>query len=328
MILVLGSWFLVGELGGFTSESMTQDTGLRTQHSTTWHVTYGITGNGGKEHLWEPVAALASWLLEENISFVLDPKLAHGLSERGLLDAGVCAEYADNDLPTTSDVVLSFGGDGTLLNSARMVGAAETPILGVNIGRLGFLTGVEVHSVHEAIRELERGDYRVEARSLLEGRIEDNEATFYAANDFLVTRADSTQMISLEVEVDGVYLNRYWADGLLIATATGSTAYSLSVGGPIIAPGSGVICISPVAPHTLTVRPIVLSERSVVRILASANQGAYTLAADGIPYHVDDPSRSIEIKESPRRMRLVQLSHRDYFDTLRQKLGWGMGRKA
>jgi len=291
-------------------------------------VTYGITGNGTKEHLWEPVAELSEWLLEEGIPFVLQPNLARGLSERRLLPSDVCGERSRDDLPTACDIVLSFGGDGTLLNSLRTVGAAETPILGVNIGRLGFLTGVEVHDVRKAIQEMERGDYRVEARAMLEAHVEDQREPLYAANEFMITRADSTQMIALEVEVDGVYLNRYWADGLLVATATGSTAYSLSVGGPIIAPGSGVICITPVAPHTLTVRPIILSERSVVRVSASPGQGTYTLAADGIPSHVDDPARSIEIRESSRRMRLVQLSHRDYFETLRQKLGWGMGHKA
>ena len=289
---------------------------------------YGITGNGEKEQLWEPVADLAKWLLEEDIPFVLHPALAGGLIERRLLDEETCRERSREDLPSACDIVLSFGGDGTLLNSLREVGAAETPILGVNIGRLGFLTGVEVDSVRDAISEMERGDYRVEARSMLEARIDGDRKTMYAANEFLVTRADSTQMIALDVEVDGVYLNRYWADGLLVATATGSTAYSLSVGGPIIAPGSGVICITPVAPHTLTVRPIILPERIVVRVMASRSQGPYTLAADGIPHHVDDPDRVIEIRESSRKMRLVQLSHRDYFETLRQKLGWGMGHKA
>ncbi|HUF10245.1 MAG TPA: NAD(+)/NADH kinase [Rhodothermales bacterium] len=289
---------------------------------------YGITGNGEKERLWEPVADLATWLLEGDIPFVLHPTLAAGLIERRLLDEETCSERSREDLPSACDIVLSFGGDGTLLNSLREVGAAETPILGVNIGRLGFLTGVEVDSVRDAIGEMERGDYRVEARSMLEARIEGDHQTMYAANEFLVTRADSTQMIALDVEVDGVFLNRYWADGLLVATATGSTAYSLSVGGPIIAPGSGVICITPAAPHTLTVRPIILPERIVVRVMASRSQGPYTLAADGIPRHVDDPDRVIEIRESSRKMRLVQLSHRDYFETLRQKLGWGMGHKA
>lgn len=291
-------------------------------------MTYGITGNGSKEHLWEPVTGLAKWLLAEDIPFVLQPDLASGLADRRLLDRQVCSERAREDISTTCDIVLSFGGDGTLLNSLRLVGAAETPILGVNIGRLGFLTGVEVHNVREAIQEMERGDYRVEARSMLEAHVEDQRETLFAANEFMITRADSTQMIALEVEVDGVYLNRYWSDGLLVATATGSTAYSLSVGGPIIAPGSGVICITPVAPHTLTVRPIILSEKSVVRVSATQGQGTFTLAADGIPHHVDDPTRTIEIKESARKMRLVQLSHRDYFETLRQKLGWGMGHKA
>ena len=289
---------------------------------------YGITGNGEKEQLWEPVADLATWLLKEDIPFVLHPALAGGLIERRLLDEKICRERSREDLPSACDIVLSFGGDGTLLHSLREVGAAETPILGVNIGRLGFLTGVEVHSVRDAIGEMERGDYRVEARAMLEARIEGDRQTIYAANEFLVTRADSTQMIALDVEVDGVYLNRYWADGLLVATATGSTAYSLSVGGPIIAPGSGVICITPVAPHTLTVRPIILPERIVVRVMASRSQGPYTLAADGIPRHVDNADRVIEIRESSRKMRLVQLSHRDYFETLRQKLGWGMGHKA
>ena len=233
---------------------------------------YGITGNPYKDLLWKPVADLIGWLLEQDIAFRLHPNVADGLVERELVSPNVASSARTDNLAEGCDVVLSFGGDGTLLNTAREIGSAGTPILGVNIGRLGFLTGVEVVHVREAIREIHNGRHEVERRMTLEATLAGYPDPMRALNEILVTRTGSAQMISIEVAVDGVFLNRYWADGLIVATSTGSTAYSLSVGGPIIAPGSGVVVVTPVAPHTLTVRPIVLSSNSESQVAQLVEQ--------------------------------------------------------
>jgi NAD+ kinase len=286
---------------------------------------YGITGNPTKNLIWEPVADLIGWLLERDLAFRLDPEISQGLTSRGLVSETVTAHAETPELPDGCDVILSFGGDGTLLNTVRSLGSAKTPILGVNIGRLGFLTGVEVEHVREAILSMERGDFEVQRRLTLEAEVGDLDVRLRALNEILVTRTGSAHLISVEVTVDGVFLNRYWSDGLIVATSTGSTAYSLSVGGPIIVPGSGVIVVTPVAPHTLTVRPVVLPNASEIRVVVNTPDVSYTVAGDGVGPTLTEPAVPITIRRSADSVRLVKLPDRDYFDTLRRKLAWGAG---
>jgi NAD+ kinase len=286
---------------------------------------YGITGNPHKDLLWEPVAELIGWLLEQDIGFVLQSDIADGLRQRRLISGSVADHARASDWREGCDVVLSFGGDGTLLNTARHLGISKTPILGVNIGRLGFLTDVEVEHVRESIQLMEAGDFEVERRLTLEATVGDRDEKLRALNEILVTRTGSAHLISIEVAVDGVLLNRYWADGLIVATSTGSTAYSLSVGGPIIAPGSRVVVVTPVAPHTLTVRPIVLPFDSKIRVEVHSPDVSYTVAGDGVGPTLTEPGIPVNVRRSEDSVRLVKLPNRDYFDTLRKKLAWGAG---
>ena len=287
---------------------------------------YGITGNPNKDLLWKPVADLIGWFLEEGLDFALLSRIAEGLVDRDLIAADVARQAAVTDLGQGCDIVLSFGGDGTLLNTARVLGSSDTPILGVNIGRLGFLTRVEVDDIQEAIRAIEEGLYETEKRLALEAHIEGHADILRALNEILITRTGSAQMISIEVEVDGTFLNRYWADGLIVATSTGSTAYSLSVGGPIIAPGSGVVVVTPVGPHTLTVRPIILADDSEIVVRVKTPEASYAVAADGSGPTLDQADVPVTIRRSARGVQLVKLPDQDYFDTLRRKLGWGVVR--
>ncbi len=286
---------------------------------------YGITGNLHKNLLWEPAADLIGWLLERDLEFRLHSEVADGLLERGLLVEAVVDRARIDDLADRCDLVLSFGGDGTLLNTARILGSSGTPILGVNIGRLGFLTGVEVDFVRKAILAIEAGRFEIAERLTLEARIDGSTEPLRALNEILITRTASAQMISIEVSVDGVFLNHYRSDGLIVATSTGSTAYSLSAGGPIIVPGSGVIVVTPVAPHTLTVRPVVLPNESEVSIRVTTPGVSYTIAADGEGPTLDRAGVAVTISKSKNSVRLVRLEGRDYFDTLRKKLAWGAG---
>lgn len=287
---------------------------------------YGITGNTRKGKLWTPVAGLVSWLVEMDLSFCLTADIARGLAERDLLDAAICQAHAVPDLAAAADVILSFGGDGTLLHSAHEVGTRETPILGVNIGRLGFLADIEVGHVQETIQRLERGDYRTERRMVLAAEIVGTEegGTNWALNEFVLERSGPSGLLSMEVTVDGVHLNDYWADGLIISTATGSTAYSLSVGGPIVAPGCNVIILTPLAPHSLTVRPIVLPDASVVHIRVIDHQQPYVLAADGRSAEFHRPGITFAIRRARHTVNLVKLPEQHYFQTLRSKLMWGV----
>lgn len=291
-------------------------------------MTYGITGNPTKERLWDPLADLVSWLLARDLPFCLHRDVARGLAERGLVGDAVCDERSTPDLASEADLVLSFGGDGTLLRTAHELGTEGAPILGVNIGRLGFLADIQVGQVQDAILELEEGAFSVEARMALDIAVDGVPADElelpnpWALNEFVLDRSGAAGLIRIEVKVDGTPLNTYWADGLIVATPTGSTAYSLSTGGPIIAPGSGVVILTPIAPHTLTVRPIVLP--ASVEIEASVREGCpYVLAADGRSTVFEREGVTLRIRRAAHAVPLVKLHDQHFFQTLRSKLMWG-----
>jgi NAD+ kinase len=251
--------------------------------------------------------------------------VAQGLADRGLIDAGAYGRCEVDELAESVDLVLSFGGDGTLLNTSHLVGTRETPILGVNIGRLGFLTGAEVGEMEAAIRQIEAGEHIVEPRTVLAAEVEGVEdgAPRWALNDCVIAKTGSASMISVKVHVDGFYLNDYWADGLIVATPTGSTAYSLAAGGPLLAPDSGVLALTPIAPHTLTTRPIVLPNRVEVSLHVTTSDASFLFAHDGKSEVVERDGVTITVRRAAHDVRLVRLQGRGYFQTLRNKLSWG-----
>lgn len=287
---------------------------------------FGIAGNADKPLLWTPVAELIQWMHERDIDYCLHPLIAEGLRVRQTLDAALLDEHCTANLGLDADIVLSFGGDGTLLNTAHEIGIHQTPLLGVNIGRLGFLADVEIGQVQQAVAEILAGRYRIEPRLVLaaEFEIEGERKQYWALNEFVLARGSPLAMISLDVKVDDIPLNTYWADGLIFATPTGSTAYSLSVGGPIVMPGSDVILISPLSPHTLTVRPFVLPASCRIEVQVDAGDQAYLLAADGKSKLIDEQRLPITVRQARHRIHLIKLLDQHYFQTLRNKLAWGV----
>ena len=288
---------------------------------------YGITGNTSKDELWQPVAALVTWLAEHGLPFYLHTNVARGLLERDLVPAALGRQQSQSDLGDKIDILLSFGGDGTMLRSAHEVGALGIPILGINIGRMGFLADIDVGHVQETIRRLENDDYSIDQRLVLAVEIEGpaEAERHWALNDVVIARAGPTGLIAIDVVVDGTPLNRYWADGLIISTPTGSTAYSLAVGGPIVAPGSNVILLSPIAPHSLTVRPVVLPSGCVIEVHVVDSRKPYVLAIDGMSTESHEEDVKITIRRGPHRINLVKFTGQHYFRTLRTKLSWGGG---
>jgi len=209
---------------------------------------------------------------------------------------------------------------------------SETPILGINIGRLGFLAAIEVRDMIAAVEQIEAGAYHIDARTTLQARVEGYQAVLpwgWALNEWVVEREGPAGLISVDVRVDDVPLNDYWADGLIIATPTGSTAYSLAAGGPIVMPGSGVMTLSPLAPHALTVRPIILPDTATLSItVQTPGRQAYILAGDGASASIESDDVTVHIARGPQQVRLVRLTDQHYFDTLRTKLMWGADRNA
>ena len=292
-------------------------------------MTYGILGNLNKDALWPALAEVTAWLGERGLTYRLDRPLADGLEARGIAFDAASA----TDAPVAGvDVLLSFGGDGTMLRAAHRAGTPGPPILGVNVGRLGYLTRADVGEVAGVLAQVEAGAFRVEERTTLDVRLDGAEAPglpSWALNDVVVDKSGTTSMIQIEATVDGDFLNTYWADGLVVATPTGSTAYSLSVGGPIVVPSGGdtdVVVVAPIAPHTLTARPIVLPAACTLELRVATRGDAYAFAVDGmstlLPGHLE---ATIRIGRSPRTVRLVTFPGRDVFSTLRDKLSWGKG---
>ena len=293
-------------------------------------MTYGITGNPTKDALWHPLAELVAWLDAEGLPYRIDRPLADGLAQRGGPDPGGTVTDSPAD---GTDLVLSFGGDGTLLRTAHRVDG--TPILGVNIGRLGFLTKAEVGEVRELIEAAEAGHTGVEERMTLAVEVEGaasgpsperplGDVPDWALNDVVVDKSGTTSMIQVEAHVGDDFLNTYWADGLVVATPTGATAYALSVGGPILAPGTDTLVVAPIAPHTLTARPIVLPCFSELVLRVETRDHPFAFACDGVSTLLDGGA-TVRIRRAEHVVRLVTLPDRDYFQTIRDKLSWGQG---
>jgi NAD+ kinase len=223
------------------------------------------------------------------------------------------------------DAFLSIGGDGTLLESVTHIGKAETPILGINTGRLGFLATISREETERALQLLFNKEFSIDKRTML--RLESNNKLFnnlnFALNDFTVVKKDSSSMITMHTYIDGEFLNSYWADGLIVATPTGSTGYSLSCGGPLVFPHSSNFVITPVSPHNLTVRPIVVSDSSEITFEVEGRSKNFLVSLDSRTAVVD-ASVKLKVKKERFHTHLIQLEDQHYFKTLRQKLNWGL----
>jgi NAD+ kinase len=225
-----------------------------------------------------------------------------------------------------ADLMLSIGGDGTMLRAATFIGDSELPLIGVNLGRLGFLATLQRENVVEALERFSSGNYRVEERSLLQAQLKGESGAFgkidYALNEVAVSRKDTTSMITIETWLDGVYLTTYWADGLLIATPTGSTGYSLSCGGPVVSPHSSSFVVTPVAPHHLNARPLIIEDRTEIRLKVDSREPQHLVSLDSRISTVDN-GQELCIRKAPFVLKLVVFEEDHFFQTLREKLLWG-----
>ena len=223
------------------------------------------------------------------------------------------------------DFFLSIGGDGTLLDSVCLVGNKEIPILGLNTGRLGFLANVATDKIEDAIEQLAMGNYQIESRTLLS--LSSSKTLFhgvnFALNEFTIHKKDTSSMITVHTYIDEKYLNSYWADGLIVATPTGSTGYSLSCGGPLISPGAKNFVITPVSPHNLNVRPIIVSDESEIRFEIEGRTDKFMISLDSRSTSISSALK-LSVKKEAFSAKLVKLPSYHFFDTLRQKLHWGL----
>lgn len=241
-------------------------------------------------------------------------------------DADIFNHY--EDIKDDTDFLISVGGDGTFLETLDLVRDSGIPILGINIGRLGFLSSVSKDEIDYSVSSLVSGNYILEKRALLQ--LTEPKELFgdlsFALNEMTISRKESTSLMMIEVYVDDKLLNSYWSDGLIVATPTGSTAYSLSCGGPIVTPGSENFLITPIATHNLTVRPVVIRDDSLIRIKAEGRDKQFFVSLDS-KFKSIKVNTEIQLQKADYSINLVQMKNKNFFSTIREKLNWGLDKR-
>ena len=265
----------------------------------------------------EIVCGLLDWLDERGIQYRCDEQTARY--------ADLDQFYSRQELPDGTDLIIVLGGDGTLLSAARFVAGRDIPLFAVNLGHLGFLTAIRVDDLFPELERALRGEHRIGRRRMVDCElVRDGKpmATYSALNDVVITKSELARMIDLDTHVDNHFVAAYKADGLIVATPTGSTAYSLSAGGPVIFPQVSAFCITPICPHMLTNRPVIVPDSSVIRILNHGEDGTF-LTIDG---QVGEPlfqGDHVICRSSEKTIQLIRPPKMLFFDVLREKLKWG-----
>ncbi len=284
---------------------------------------FGIWANTDKTVFWDTFPSIIDWAKKNNLQLFITTRI-----ESRLKNSDFDYKLINNaDDFNKVDFVLSLGGDGTILSLARAVAERGTPILGIHLGELGFLAEVVLNDMYSRLDEVLNGDFLIQKRMVIKCSVlnENGSKTFHALNDIVVDRGKSHRLLNCELFANGNFVADYKADGLIASTPTGSTAYSLSSGGPIVIPTFGSIVVTPISPHTLTLRPIVFSDDHILTISFPKNSlGDMALAIDGQVDEYLNPAAKVEIQKSPFEINMINFKDSNYFSTLRSKLGWGV----
>ncbi|MBQ0072917.1 MAG: NAD kinase [Prevotella sp.] len=288
---------------------------------------FAIFGNEYQAKKSQAVFKIIALLQQKEAEIYVDKPFYEFITEGQHMEVSVNGVFEGDDF--SADFAISMGGDGTLLKTASRVDAKNIPIIGVNIGRLGFLADVNPSEIETAMAAVFKGEYRVFEHTVIKIETEEGDTVVgspYALNDIALLKRDHASMISIRASVNDEFLMTYQADGLIVTTPTGSTAYSLSNGGPIIAPGTGTMCLTAVAPHSLNVRPIVVPDSSVITLKVESRSHSFLAAVDGRSTSMHDGT-VVKISKAPYSARIVRFSERRYFATLREKMMWGIDQR-
>ena len=282
---------------------------------------FGVWGNTDKESFWEILPDILSWAGTKGLDAYLTTRILNHENGSTLSSKKIRSK----DDMSVLDFMLVLGGDGTFLSLARAIEHRNTPILGIHLGDLGFLAKVTLKDLFVRLDQVANGDFIVEKRILVKASIKKNGQTIHhvGLNDFVLSNGQSHRMLNATVSVNGHLVGNYRSDGLIIATPTGSTAYSLSAGGPIVTPEVDSLIITPTAAHTLTSRPLVIPADSKIILDFPDTNDSILFIADGQVHESLDPSCQVEITKSDYDVKLIDFKDSDYFQTLRTKMGWG-----
>jgi NAD+ kinase len=288
---------------------------------------FAIFGNVYQRKKSQAIFKLIAILQRYDAEIYVDRPFYEFITEGQHMDIKVDGIFEGDDFDV--DYAISMGGDGTLLKTAARVHSKDTPIIGINIGRLGFLADVAPSEIETAISDIYAGNYRVDEHSVVKIETpgeEKLESSPFALNDIAILKRDNASMISIRASINGEYVTTYQADGLIVTTPTGSTAYNLSNGGPIIAPGTGTLCLTAVAPHSLNIRPIVVPDSSVISLKVESRSHSVLVAVDGKSTSLHDGTE-VRISKAKHTVRIIRFSDRKYYSTLREKMMWGLDQR-
>ena len=283
---------------------------------------FALFGNIYQARKSASIQKVLSCIANHDAELYVDMEYYYFLKDNQRLSVNATKVFTGDDFD--ADFVISMGGDGTFLKAASRVGHKDIPILGVNMGRLGFLADISPDDIEHCIDALAQDDFAIESRALIQVEADGNPLGdfSYALNDVAILKRDTASMISIRANINGQYLNTYQADGLVVSTPTGSTAYSLSNGGPIIVPGTKVFSMTAVAPHSLNVRPIVIPDSAVVELDVESRSHNFLVAIDGRSEKCKEGTK-ITLRRAPYDVKVVKRSDHRYFNTLREKMMWG-----
>ena len=278
----------------------------------------GILSKPRRPDIGEVAPELMKWLRDRGVTYKYDLETAGAVG----MEAGLSRE----DLAAEVDLLIVLGGDGTLLAAARAVGERNIPLLAVNLGGLGFLMTTGPHELYPVLESVFAGRFEIQCRTMVRGELVRNEqvvASYDALNDVVVNKAEVARVIDMDAYVDGDFVCSYRADGLIVSTPTGSTAYSLAAGGPVIVPSVAAMCITPICPHTLTNRPVVLPDTAQVEVVVKSADDASYLTVDGQVGVAIRSQDRVRCYQSQNRVRLIQPQRLQFFEVLRNKMKWG-----
>ncbi|MBC8511113.1 MAG: NAD kinase [Cryomorphaceae bacterium] len=292
-------------------------------------MTIAIFGSPYPEHFSKYIQHLIKKLETEHINLIIEEEFSIFLENNIRFNKSISTFNSYETLKNKADFLLSIGGDGTLLKAVTYVRESEIPIMGINTGRLGFISSISADQIDDAITDILKGNYKINERTLLELSSDKNlfKEKNFALNEVAVSKKDTSSMIRIDAYVDDEFLNTYWADGLVVSTPTGSTGYSLSCGGPIIMPGTNNIIITPNAPHNLNVRPIVIDDNSVVKLKVEDRDQLALVSLDSRSRAFDSETELI-IKKASFKIKLVQPQNNSFTKTIRHKLMWGLDKRS
>ncbi|HKI77410.1 MAG TPA: NAD(+)/NADH kinase [Ignavibacteriaceae bacterium] len=287
-------------------------------------ITIGIVANTTKDKVFSVISNFVGKLRENDLKFYISSEVSN--YQKLIKEKIKKTEFiSEKNVFKKSDLIISVGGDGTMLSTSYHAQFYDKPVLGVNIGKLGFLVDTNIDQLDQLIKEIRSGNYKIDERMIISGKFVGHDLPdFHAINDVVIDKGGWPKMIEMQIWADSKYVTTFSADGVIIATPTGSTGYSLSTGGPIVSPEADVITLCPISPHSLTMRPLVLPSYQEITIKTSSMHRKINVNCDGQRVFSFAPPLEIKISKCKRSVKLIHTSYSNYFETLRNKLLWGI----